>query len=937
PEDFLSEAFDVSAMDTLPVPSCWQIYGYGQNNYANIRYTIPFDPPFVPDDNPCGLYIRDFELAEGENGADFSCTRLVFEGVDSCLDVWINGRYIGYSQTSHNMSEFDISKAVHPGTNRLAVLVHQWCDGTYLEDQDKLRMSGIFRDVYLLYRPAKRIEDFRIVQSFSKSYKEAALSVSLYANRKLTADVTLLYDGKTAAQAKEIVIEKDADGQNAESGRIVKTVTLTLKEPILWNAEEPNLYTLLIETKDEIIAKRIGLREITIEDRVVKVNGQPVKFRGVNRHDSSPFNGYAVEPDEIWTDLTMMKAHNVNAIRTSHYPATPQMLDLADELGFYVIGESDVEIHGCEMLYGNVTGDNTFSLLADDPRWKEAILDRIESNLERDKNVTSVVIWSLGNEAGFGGNFEAAAAFVHAFDPTRLCHYEGAFHPSQFDEKKFDGKILFDWQKYDRPDGKFDYSNIDMYSRMYPPLDQVEAYAKHGDKPMILCEYCHAMGNGPGDLENYWNLFYKYDTLCGGFVWEWCDHSVYMGKTKDGRDQFFYGGDWGDTQNDGNFCMDGLVYPDRRPHTGLFEMREVYRPVRLLSEKDGVFTFRNMLDFRSLKDFIAIRYEVKKDGETLSFGIFNDLSAKPHESFRLTLPDPIPHDDRISVIFTYLNIDPDAADYMPDDFGFDQYIVPIETVGYAIESKKAPSFCADDQFAVIENDRFRYVFDLVHACFTELNYRNTAYLTRPADTNIFRAPTDNDRLIIEKWREAGYDRYQVKVYEAEILQEDGACVILTKYSLGATGKQKFIEINARYEIADTGEILVDLKGDKLSAFPFLPRFGLRFFLPADFEKVSYFGYGPNESYIDKRRASRLDRFENTVSGLFENYVKPQENGSHYGCDEVVLSDPTGRMLSVFGNGFSFNASHYTQEELYTKKHDFELEKTDATVLCIDMR
>ncbi|MBP5224334.1 MAG: beta-galactosidase [Lachnospiraceae bacterium] len=933
PEGFCGADFDETRMDVLPVPSCWQIYGYGQNNYANIRFTIPYDPPYVPDDDPCGLYVRDFELQEPGDGADFSSRHLVFEGVDSCLDVWVNGVYIGYSQGSHNMSEFDITKAVHAGTNRLTVLVRQWCDGTYLEDQDKLRMSGIFRDVYILYRAKERIEDFCVTERFSKDRRRADLNVALYANRPVQARVSLLFDGETVAECPPVLIGPDSVPD--ERGFLRHDVSLSVSEPLLWNAEEPVLYTLVIETEDEIIAHRLGLRDITVENRVVKINGRPIKFRGVNRHDSSPFNGYAVTYDEIFTDLSMMKAHNVNAIRTSHYPASPLMLELADELGFYVIGESDIEIHGCDILYGSGDGDSTFGLLADDPRWKDAILDRVESNVLRDRNTTCVVIWSLGNEAGFGGNFEAAGAFVKALDPTRLVHYESALHPIAYDEKKYGGKLVFDRQHYPRPDGSFDYSALDLYSRMYPPLEETEAYAKNGDKPMILCEYCHAMGNGPGDLEDYWKLFYKYDSLCGGFVWEWCDHSVYMGTTPDGREKYFYGGDWGDTQNDGNFCMDGLVYPDRTPHTGLLELQNVYRPVRLIGEKGGVFTFRNMLDFRSLGGYAAIGWEVLKDGEVLASGVFENVDAKPHERFSLALPVQIPHEDRVSVLFTYLNDEDAPWAFMPEDFGFDQYRVPMETVDFAIESKKAPSFYANDEFAVIENDRFRYVFDLVHACFTELNYRNKAYLTRPSDTNVFRAPTDNDRLIIEKWRAAGYDRYGVKVYETEILQEDGACVILCRYGLAATGLQKFMEVTARYEIADTGEILIDLKGEKLPVFPFLPRFGLRFFLPAAFEQVEYYGYGPDESYVDKRRASWLDRFRTTVTEQFENYLKPQENGSHYGCEELILTDPSGSSVYVFGNGFSFNVSHYTQEELYTKRHSFELEKTDATVLCVD--
>ena len=928
PEGFFERDFNFDRFDVLPVPGCWQIYGYGRNNYTNVRYPIPFDPPYVPEDNPCGVYIREFELDD-----DKFDKHLVFEGVDSCYYVWVNGEFIGYSQISHSPSEFDITKAVKPGPNRLVVLVYQWSDGTYIEDQDKLRMSGIFRDVYILLRPKNRIEDFFLHQDFNKSFSRATLSI----------------DTKVRGNVKIYAWLYDAEGNEVASGED-KNPVLKLRDPILWNAENPYLYTLVLKGGNEVIAKKVGFRKIEVVDDVVTINGEPVKFKGVNRHDSSPENGYAVTMEEMVRDIYMIKAHNFNALRTSHYPNSPLLLELCDEVGLYVIGETDIEIHGGVELYGG--GYMTsYNILADNPDFADAILDRVEANVERDKNVTSVVIWSLGNEAGYGGNFEKASHFVKDRDPSRLCHYEGSIHAGGFIED--DKKITFEYKRYPRKGVDHDFSAIDLYSRMYPPLSEMEDYAKNGieaehmkflasrcggfkrNVPMILCEYTHAMGNGPGDAEDYWELIYKYPRLSGAFVWEWCDHSVYMGKTPEGRDKYFYGGDWGDVHNDGNFCMDGLVYPDRTPHTGLLELRNVLRPVRLVSGKGQNFTFRNMLDFTDLAGRIGIAYEIRRDGETIGEGIFADLSCKPHKTVSVTIPEEIPEDYRVSVLFRYLNLLTDCPDYLPDEFGFDQYLVPVATVDVDIESEKAPKATDLGTVLVIEGDCFRYEYDKTKAAFTKLVNNNKSYINAPMSINIWRAPTDNDRSQRLEWEKAGYDRATVRSYSTDVKEKDGRLVLTAKFGVAAIFLQKFLDVTACYEISDTGEILMDVRAKKLGTLPFLPRFGVRLFLDNDFEKVSYFGYGPFESYIDKRRASYKDAFESTVSELHEDYLKPQENGSHYGCEELTVSNATGAALHVFGENFSFNASHYTAEELTKKMHSFEIEESGSTVLCID--
>lgn len=925
PEGFFEEDFDIDSMDVLPVPSCWQMYGYDSHNYTNVRYAIPFDPPYVPAKNPCGIYIRDFDVVN--DGMDM---QLVFEGVDSCLYLWINGAFVGYSQVSHASSEFDISKYVKEGSNRICVLVYKWCDGTYLEDQDKLRMSGIFRDVYVLERPKKRIEDFFIRESFQKDYKKAGLEIEFKIKKVKNIKVYLLDDEGECVASGEV---------NPAAGDKDCTLALEVKSPKLWNAENPYLYTLYIETPDEVIARPLGLRDVCVKDRVIYVNGQKIKFKGVNRHDSSAFNGYAVTEDEMYQDITMIKAHNFNAIRTSHYPNSPLFIEMCDRVGLYVIGESDVEIHGVVMLYGGGY-EKSYALLADDPKWKEPILDRIKANVMRDKNATSILIWSLGNEAGFGGNFENAAKWVREYDDSRLIHYEGAMWRGSIGADD-ENPILFEHSKYDRKDGKYDFSNLDMYSQMYPSLEHMADYSKNGDKPMLLCEYSHAMGNGPGCNEDYWKFIYDHEEMAGAFVWEWCDHSIYMGQTPEGKDKFFYGGDWNDKLNDGNFCMDGLVYPDRTPHTGLLEVSQVIRPIRLISVKNGVATLKNMLDFTDVSKKYDILVRVLKEGNVVFECNADVPKTKPHGNFKIDIPYEISDED--SILFVYVNSDEDAPEYMSECVGFDQYIIAdaapkaseiFKESSVALKKNDISVYEGDDEI-VVEGKNFRYVFDRDTAAFTDLVNKNVSYILKPTETSVWRAPTDNDGAISNKWRDAGFDRTLIRVYETKATVKEDRVIIKAKYALNAIGLQNFLKVTAEYSINKDGDILVSLNGDRLSVAPFLPRFGIRLFLKKNMEQVSYYGYGPYESYVDKRRASWLDRFEDSVSELFENYVKPQENGSHYGCSDLMLFNKNGECIKVKGENFSFNASHYTVEELTKAKHNYELCESDYTVLHID--
>lgn len=918
-EEFYLADCDLEGFDKIPVPSVWQNHGYDRHQYTNVKYPFPYDPPYVLVENPCGAYVRQFEVAAGNEGMR---KYINFEGVDSCYYLWINGVFVGYSQVSHSTSEFDITGFVKEGTNTIAVLVLKWCDGSYLEDQDKFRTSGIFRDVYIIYRPQEHIRDFFVKTELSDNYKKAVITVELeYLDGKpVPADYVFL----AADERTEL-------GRGTVKGRNFR---ISLENPQLWNAEQPNLYTLVLNTAREAIAIKVGIREIKIIDGVVYLNGEKIKFRGVNRHDSNPVTGPAVTAEDMLKDLTLMKQHNINAIRTSHYPNAPVFTEFCDKYGFYVIAEADIETHGTTTIFGGDQDGKAFPMLAHDPDYEASILDRVKKNVIRDKNHACVVIWSLGNESGFGRNFESALRWVKGYDTSRLTHYESAHYT---------------------PDGyKCDFSNLDLFSCMYASIEYIKKYFEEtkGDKPFIQCEYIHAMGNGPGDIEDYHDLIQKYDGFCGGFVWEWCDHAVYMGRTEDGRKKYYYGGDFGEFPHDGNFCMDGLVYPDRRVHTGLLEYKNVIRPLRLVKEnpKEGKFTFRNMLDFVNTRDYLYISYSVAKNGEVIARGIIEDesiLNIKPHEEkvIYLTL-------DGINEGDCYIKFDYVQKMDLPFTgkghvLGFDQVKLAVDRVGLkedriqsllgACDSPKSGiSFSETDRYIFISGVNFKYTYNKLAGAFERMVYDNNVLLERPMNYNIWRAPTDNDRNVRGKWEECGYDRALSRAYATRVSGEDSNIRIITELSVTAVYIQRVLDISTEWNVAGDGTISVNMQVEKNMETPFLPRFGLRLFLPQEVNSVEYFGFGPNESYADKRRASYIDKFTARVEDLHEDYIKPQENGSRWGCHYVkVCSDSGLGLLVVNDEPFGFNASYYTQEELTNKMHNYELEKSGSTVLCLD--
>ena len=911
-EPFFEKDYDTENFDEIQVPSVWQMAGYDTHQYTNIRYPFPFDPPYVPQDIPCGTYAHTFVYHKDENAPK---AFLNFEGIDSCFYVWINGSYVGYSQVSHMTSEFDITDLLRDGENSIAVLVMKWCDGSYLEDQDKFRMSGIFRDVYILKRPKQAISDYHIKTRIEDMLAKVEIEMKFY----FPLNVKISIEDRNGAVV--------ALGSIAEEG----TAVLEIASPELWNTENPYLYKLILETENEVIVDHIALRKIEIKDQVIYLNGQKIKFRGVNRHDSDPVTGFTISLEQLTTDLTLMKQHNFNAIRSSHYPNAPFFYEMCDKYGFMVIDEADIEAHGPFMIYRKEDTDyNRFKRwnekIADDPVWEEAIVDRVKLMVERDKNRFCIVMWSMGNESAYGCNFEKALEWTKNFDPDRITQYESA--------------------RYRNYDETYDYSNLDVYSRMYPALSEIQEYLdKDGSKPFLLVEYCHSMGNGPGDFEDYFQMIQDNDKMCGGFVWEWCDHAIAHGTAENGKTIYAYGGDHGEEIHDGNFCMDGLVYPDRTVHTGLLEYKNVYRPARVISynKESGELVLHNYMDFDDLKDYVKISYELTQDGLVISKGKLPEVSAAPHSEGKINLKINVPESGKCYLKFIY-HLKKELPLLDEDHIlGFDEIEVSQKDAKCQLAEKWVEKTVTDSELQVSEDDtqihikgrEFAYTIDRRTALFTEMKFAGREYLNHPMELNIWRAPTDNDMYIKSEWKKAHYDKAYTRAYTTEVVQGKHGVKITSHASVVAETVQKILDVTITWKIEAAGKIDADIAVTKDDEFPDLPRFGVRMFLDKKLSAVRYFGMGPQESYCDKHQAASHGLYRADVGDLHEDYIRPQENGSHYDCEYVELNNSRYGIVASAEKAFSFNASYYTQEELEKKTHNYELIESDSVVFCVD--
>ncbi len=791
----------------------------------------------------------------------------------------------------------------------------KWCDGSYLEDQDKFRMSGIFRDVYILKRPKQAISDYHIKTRIEDMLAKVEIEMKFYS----PLNVKISIEDRNGAVV--------ALGSIAEEG----TAVLEIASPELWNTENPYLYKLILETENEVIVDHIALRKIEIKDQVIYLNGQKIKFRGVNRHDSDPVTGFTISLEQITTDLTLMKQHNFNAIRSSHYPNAPFFYEMCDKYGFMVIDEADIEAHGPFMIYRKEDTDyNRFKRwnekIADDPVWEEAIVDRVKLMVERDKNRFCIVMWSMGNESAYGCNFEKALEWTKNFDPDRITQYESA--------------------RYRNYDETYDYSNLDVYSRMYPALSEIQEYLdKDGSKPFLLVEYCHSMGNGPGDFEDYFQMIQDNDKMCGGFVWEWCDHAIAHGTAENGKTIYAYGGDHGEEIHDGNFCMDGLVYPDRTVHTGLLEYKNVYRPARVISydKESGELVLHNYMDFDDLKDYVKISYELTQDGLVISKGKLPEVSAAPHSEGKTNLKINVPENGKCYLKLIY-HLKKELPLLDEDHIlGFDEIEVSQKDAKCQLAEKWVEKTVADSELQVSEDDtqihikgrEFAYTIDQRTALFTEMKFAGREYLNHPMELNIWRAPTDNDMYIKSEWKKAHYDKAYTRAYTTEVVQGKHGVKITSHASVVAETVQKILDVTITWKIEAAGKIDADIAVTKDDEFPDLPRFGVRMFLDKKLSAARYFGMGPQESYCDKHQAASHGLYQANVDDLHEDYIRPQENGSHYDCEYVELNNSRYGIVVSAENAFSFNASYYTQEELEKKTHNYELTESDSVVFCVD--
>ena len=851
--------------DIIPVPSCWQLQGYENPNYSNINYPYPCDPPYVPDDNPCGVYQRQFTLDK------WGRTYFVFEGVSSCAYLYINGRYVGCTQGSHIVSEFDITDHVNQGLNTVQVKVLKWCCGSYLEDQDFFRYNGIFRDVYILQRPEGHITDVEMIPN------DHAICLSLEGEAEVR-----IFDGETLL-TRQTIRDRFA---------------FAPQKPILWNAEKPHLYRVELERMGEIITLKAGLRKIEVSDKYeILVNGVPVKFHGVNHHDTSAFRGWCQSEAELRHDLEQMKRLNINCVRTSHYPPAPVFLQLCDEMGMYVVCETDIETHGFLRRLPNVpyrydVASNAWPCTM--AEWKAEFVDRMQRMVEQFKNHSCIFMWSTGNESGHGSNHVAMIRWTKLRDPSRLVHAEDASRKGQI-------------------------HNADVFSMMYSSLKDVEGFALCDDinMPVFLCEYSHAMGNGPGDVYDYNALFDRYPKLVGGCIWEWADHVV----TENGVQK--YGGDFpGELTHDGNFCCDGLVFADRSFKAGSLEAKAAYQPIRT-SLEGNVLTVYNRLDFTNLEEY-EFRYTIEADGETVAFQQLS-LHAQPHTAVQVE----IPLEKRCCVHGLYLNVELCKDGHI---VAHTQHSLPYDPV--QMETAAPAVLTEDAQNIYARGEGFAYTFSKHYGTFTSILVDGREQLAQKPVLTAHRAPTDNDRdtrymwMQLDEWRGENLDKSFVKVYDCKV--EDGQ--ITVKGSLAGISRAPLLRFVQQVRIGNDGTVAVQLSGDIRKDAFWLPRLGYELALPDPNAAFAYYGNGPVESYRDLCHAGRVGLFRSTAEQEYVPYVRPQEHGNHTSVKWLRIGG-----LEFSAEEMEICVSRYSTAALTAAEHTDELWADGLTHLRIDYK
>ncbi|WP_249028632.1 glycoside hydrolase family 2 TIM barrel-domain containing protein [Tannockella kyphosi] len=881
--------------DKIEVPSCIQSVGYDHHQYTNVSYPIAFDPPYVPDVNP-GAYYQKSIIISGEQ-LERDCS-VVFEGVDSCFYLWVNNQFVGFDQVPHSTTEFLLNDYLKEGKNTIQVLVVKWCVGTYFEDQDKFRFTGIFGDVYLLSRPKNHCTDIFLKTVINQAENSGTLSISI-PNYQKEVQVTI-YN-----KEKEVVLSTTS---------LNNEFNLLIEDCQYWNCETPYLYTVIIEINNEHIPFKVGFRTVRIEKGHVLINNTSIKLYGVNFHDSNPKTGATVTLEDHRKDLLLMKEHHINAIRTAHYPKTPEFYELCDELGFYVMSEADLECHGVVDLYG-VNLNANYNMLADDPIYETIMVDRIVRMISSLHNFSSIVSWSMGNESGYGCNFEKGLLLARQLDDSRLLHYEGLCRDKE------------------AADIVMKYS--DLYSRMYWSKELItEFFDNNEEVPFILCEYSHAMGNSSGDLKMYYDLMQQYDCFVGGFIWEWCDHAMVM-NTSSNEDIYGYGGDFDDFPHFSNFCLDGLVYPDRTPHTGLKEYQAIHLPISLISHNHNSFTIKNNYDFIHAGKAYDGYYRYSIDGKPENWVKVNLDYLKPQEIVTLPL---VKTPNGNVVTFEWTIQKNDTIPSVHGDYGIQQRILINNPNSLeSIKSSKDLQIKENGLNYILYGDNFQYTYNPHIGGFSSLCVHDTELLEAPTSWNIWRAPIDNDRKIQKEWREAGFDRTILKHYQTSINKEDQCIVISTTFGFTALYLQRILTVDVKWTIWSNGKIDCHTDASKAPLFPSLPRFGICFPLIEQFSQFEYFGYGPYESYQDKHHASYLGKFFSTTKDNFENYIKPQENGSHFQTTNAIIKGNTNKIEINCMDTCLLNMSPYSIEQLSSITHNHELPSSSTNYLHLDYR
>ncbi|WP_245208918.1 beta-galactosidase subunit alpha [Gottfriedia endophytica] len=916
PMNFYEENYDSSEWKTIQVPGVWQLQGYGKPHYTDLYYPIPINPPHVPEKNSTGCYLREIYLPSDWDGQNI---HVCFEGVDSAFYVWMNGHEVGFSKGSRLTAEFDVTPYVKKGKNVIAVKVHQWSDGSYLEDQDMWWLSGIFRDVYLLSLPTIHVYDFQIKTDLDEQYEDAKMSIKAKVRNTSTSQKSFTLEYKLMDNYESINEGIISTGEQVEAkDELSVTLDVNVVAPRKWSAEEPNLYSLLLLLKDEqgqlieVIPYRIGFRKIEIKNGNLKVNGKNIMFKGVNRHDHDPDTGRTVSLEKMRQDIVMMKQYNINAVRTAHYPNDPRFYDLCDEYGLYVIDETDLETHGFEFI-----GDA--NRLSDNPEWEAAYVERLERMVERDKNHPSIIMWSLGNESGFGCNFEAMYKRCKEIDDTRIVHYEG-----------------------DR-----ETKATDIFSTMYSSVDRIIEFAneQNWQKPHILCEYAHAMGNGPGGLKEYWDAFYQYKRLQGGFVWEWIDHGLRQ-FTENGEEYFAYGGNFGDVPNNSNFCIDGLIRPDRTPSPGLVQYKKVIEPIIVTSTniENGDLVIENRYDFLSL-DHIDLSWNITENGKIIESGNIELPKVPAGEKIGISIP--FKNHLLLSNRDQYLNISFTLKQNtlwanQGHEIAWAQFKLTVENRSLKQKSNYNNNWPLtieeNDTNLIIKGSEFDINFSKVHGTITKWIFKGQTVMLEGPRMNFWRAMTDNEMYIVKEWKESYLHQleHDTKLIECEQIDE-----FTVKVHIGTNIAPLVVDwgIDGKYEytIFGNGQIKLSVNGLPYGKFPSTwPKVGLEMKIPVNLSHASWHGRGQWESYPDSKLACKMGIYKMTVDEMFFPYVFPQENGNRTDVKWASFHNGVNFGLYTKGNtSMNMSAHYFTKEDIEEAQHHYQLKKRDFITLNLD--